>query len=66
VLFRSPSKTPVAAVPETLFTKLGAKAIAGGKAHSVDISYNAGHPGVAEPHYHITVWHVDPATAKLK
>lgn len=41
-------------------------AIAGGKAQSVDVSYNAGHPGVAEPHYHITVWHVDPATAKLK
>ena len=45
------------------FASLG---VAGSKAHSVDIYYNAGHPGVAEPHYHITVWHVDPATAKLK
>lgn len=40
--------------------------LAGGKAHSVDVNYNAGHPGVGEPHYHITVWHVNPATAKLK
>lgn len=26
----------------------------------VDIIYNAGHPGVAEPHYHIVVWYVSP------
>lgn len=24
----------------------------------VDIIYNAGHPGVAEPHYHFIVWYV--------
>jgi hypothetical protein len=24
----------------------------------VDIVYNAGHPGVAEPHYHVIVWYV--------
>ena len=24
----------------------------------VDISFNAGHPGVAKPHYHIVLWHV--------
>ncbi len=24
----------------------------------VDIVYNAGHPGVAEPHYHMIVWYV--------
>jgi len=46
--------------------KFASLAVAGSKTHSVDIYYNAGHPGVAEPHYHITVWHVDPATAKLK
>lgn len=40
--------------------------VAGSKVHSVDIYYNAGHPGVGEPHYHVTVWHVDPKTAKLK
>jgi hypothetical protein len=29
----------------------------------VDILFNAGHPGVAEPHYHITVWYVSPQRA---
>jgi hypothetical protein len=29
----------------------------------VDIVYNAGHPGVAEPHYHLIVWYVSPARA---
>lgn len=24
----------------------------------VDIYYNAGHPGVPQPHYHIVLWHV--------
>ena len=31
----------------------------------VDAYYNAGHPGVAEPHYHIVLWHVLPSDAKL-
>ncbi|MEO8580059.1 MAG: hypothetical protein ABI469_07415 [Gemmatimonadales bacterium] len=31
----------------------------------VDIVYNAGHPGVAEPHYHMIVWYVSPARAAL-
>lgn len=30
-----------------------------------DIQYNAGHPGVAEPHYHIVLWHVGSDTAEL-
>ena len=46
--------------------KFASLAVAGAKTHSVDIYYNAGHPGVAEPHYHVTLWHVDPASAKLK
>ncbi|HVO34370.1 MAG TPA: hypothetical protein VMT21_02325 [Gemmatimonadales bacterium] len=29
----------------------------------VDIVFNAGHPGVAEPHYHVIVWYVSPARA---
>ncbi|MGE5743970.1 MAG: hypothetical protein ACM368_08550 [Gemmatimonadota bacterium] len=29
----------------------------------VDIVYNAGHPGVAEPHYHVILWYVPAATA---
>ena len=32
-------------------------------ADHVDIVYNAGHPGVAEPHYHIIVWYVSPQRA---
>ena len=24
----------------------------------VDISFNEGHPGLAEPHYHVVLWHV--------
>lgn len=30
----------------------------GGVVDHVSISYNAGHPGVPEPHYHIVLWHV--------
>ncbi|WP_245153775.1 DUF5602 domain-containing protein [Allopusillimonas ginsengisoli] len=33
----------------------------GGKVDHVDIMYNAGHPGVAEPHIHIVLWHVSAA-----
>ncbi|MEI6557596.1 MAG: hypothetical protein WCO00_04255 [Rhodospirillaceae bacterium] len=29
----------------------------------VDMSFNPGHPGVAEPHYHIVLWHVSGAAA---
>lgn len=32
----------------------------GGNVDHVDIMYNAGHPGVAEPHIHIILWHVSP------
>lgn len=32
----------------------------------VDMYYNAGHPGVDEPHYHIVLWHVSPDEAKLE
>ena len=40
--------------------------VAGTEVQSVDIYYNAGHPGVSEPHYHVTLWHVDPASAELE
>jgi hypothetical protein len=33
------------------------------RADHVDIVYNAGHPGVAEPHYHMIVWYVSPQRA---
>jgi hypothetical protein len=29
-----------------------------GKVDHVDIQYNAGHPGVAEPHVHLVLWNV--------
>jgi hypothetical protein len=33
------------------------------RADHVDIVYYAGHPGVAEPHYHVIVWYVSPQRA---
>jgi hypothetical protein len=33
------------------------------KVDHVDIVYNAGHPGVAEPHYHVILWYVSPQRA---
>jgi hypothetical protein len=27
----------------------------------VDLYYNAGHPGVEQPHYHIVLWHISKA-----
>ncbi len=42
------------------FDNLG---VAKEKVDHVDLYYNAGHPGVAEPHYHVVVWYVSPAKA---
>jgi hypothetical protein len=28
--------------------------------------YNAGHPGVEKPHYHVVLWHVAKDQAKLQ
>lgn len=36
------------------------------KVVATQIMYNAGHPGVPEPHYHIVLWHVSPDKAKVK
>jgi hypothetical protein len=33
------------------------------KVDHVDMYYNAGHPGVAEPHYHVVVWYISPQQA---
>lgn len=33
----------------------------GGRVDHVDMYYNAGHPGVEVPHYHIVLWHVAEA-----
>lgn len=37
----------------------------GGNVDHVSIEYNAGHPGVPEPHYHIVLWHVSKAQEQL-
>ena len=37
----------------------------GGKVDHVSISYNAGHPGVPDPHYHIVLWHIPKAEEQL-
>lgn len=31
------------------------------KVDHVDLVYNAGHPGVEKPHYHIVLWHIPKA-----
>jgi hypothetical protein len=46
------------------FNNLG---VAKEKVDHVDLYYNAGHPGVTEPHYHIVVWYVSAEkSASLK
>ena len=42
------------------FEKLAA---APAKVDHVDMYYNAGHPGVAEPHYHVVICYVSPEKA---
>jgi len=42
------------------FNNLG---VAKEKVEHVDLYFNAGHPGVAEPHYHVVVWYVSPEKA---
>ena len=33
----------------------------GGRVDHVSFYFNAGHPGVEEPHYHIILWHISKA-----
>ena len=44
--------------PDKRFEDLAAP---GGEVDHVDVYYNAGHPGVEEPHAHVVLWHVPPA-----
>ena len=37
----------------------------GGNVDHVDLYFNAGHPGVEEPHYHIVLWHVSKQNESL-
>ncbi len=36
------------------------------RVHSVDIYYNAGHPGVEEPHVHVVLFHDETARQRLE
>lgn len=42
-----------------------ALAAPGGKVDHVSMYFNAGHPGVEQPHYHIVLWHVSKAQESL-
>jgi hypothetical protein len=44
--------------PDKSFDNLAAP---GGNVDHVDVYYNAGHPGVEEPHVHVVLWHVSAA-----
>ena len=41
----------------------GLKTGQGEQVDHVDVVYNAGHPGVAESHYHIVLWYISAAKA---
>ena len=41
-------------------------AVGGESVESVDLYYNAGHPGVETPHYHVVLWHVPESDAALE
>ncbi len=41
--------------PDKSFDNLAAP---GGNVDHVDVYYNAGHPGVEEPHVHVVLWHI--------
>lgn len=48
--------------PDKSFNDLAAP---GGNVDHVDVYYNAGHPGVEEPHVHVVLWHVSAADEAL-
>ncbi|HET9332055.1 MAG TPA: hypothetical protein VFQ21_00575 [Gemmatimonadota bacterium] len=39
-------------------------ATGGAAVDRVDVQFNAGHPGVAEPHVHVVLWHVPAEKAR--
>jgi outer membrane murein-binding lipoprotein Lpp len=41
-------------------------AATGRPVRDVDLYFNPGHPGVTVPHYHLVLWHVPKADAKLQ
>jgi hypothetical protein len=47
-------------------TKFDGLAVGAENVVDVDMYYNAGHPGVEQPHYHVVLWHVAESDAKLQ
>ena len=47
-------------------TKFDGLAVGASAVTAVDMYYNAGHPGVEKPHYHVVLWHGDKAGFDLK
>lgn len=45
--------------------KIQEMAARSGQVDHVGIYYNPGHPGMAEPHYHIVLWHVPKSQESL-
>ena len=41
-------------------------AATGRPVRDVDLYFSPGHPGVAVPHYHLVLWHVPKADARLQ
>jgi hypothetical protein len=41
--------------------KIEALDVPGGNVDHIDMAYNAGHPGIEEPHYHVILWHIKKA-----
>jgi hypothetical protein len=41
-------------------------AVGADNVESVDLYYNAGHPGVESRHYHVVLWHVPEDDAGLE
>ena len=48
--------------PDKTFDNLAAP---GGNVDHVDVYFNAGHPGVEEPHAHVVLWHVAAEGEKM-
>jgi hypothetical protein len=48
--------------PDKTFDNLAAP---GGNVDHVDVYFNAGHPGVEEPHAHVVLWHVPSDGEKM-
>ena len=61
-LYVDPATLP--AGPFLAYDRQGNLAAAKEKVDHVDMYYNAGHPGVAEPHYHVVIWYVSAQQAE--